>query len=73
MGQVSSARWIRTLVASAGLLALVCAGNASAVMDLDTAASYFGKLSGVWGMRMSPDGTKSRSSATTPTISRSRW
>jgi len=58
MEQVSSARWIRTLVASAGLLALLVAGNASAIMDLDTAASYFGKRSGVWGMRMSPDGTK---------------
>lgn len=37
---------------------LTSARPSSAVMDLDTAASYFGKLSGVWGMRMSPDGQK---------------
>lgn len=50
--------WNRVLPGVMLAIALAGAGTASAVMDLDTAASYFGKRSGVWGMRMSPDGSK---------------
>ncbi|MEM9176539.1 MAG: hypothetical protein AAGC67_15050, partial [Myxococcota bacterium] len=50
--------FIRALVGALLATGLAAVGTATAVMDLDTAASYFGKRDGVWGMRMSPDGTK---------------
>ncbi len=41
------------------VLALACTPVvASAEMDVDTAASHFGQLPAVWGMRLSPDGQK---------------
>lgn len=50
--------WIRAWIAAGGILVASWSspGGAVAEMDIDTAASHFGQLQAVWGMRLSPDG-----------------